>query len=106
LEKLEPFPMKVPCFQNMGSCSYDVCEYIIPKNKEAFCALDACQCPLTAKHYISKTPIEYQLPLIKGKIFKKVLEGRYTGNITFWNKGSDVKYGCMGMNFEVKASSL
>ena len=104
LEKLEPFPMKVPCFQNMGSCSYDVCKEVIPKNQEAFCALDACQCPLKAKEYCNKTPIQYQLPLLKGKILKKILEGKYTGNITFWNKETSVVYGCLGMNFDIKAS--
>lgn len=103
IKKLQPFPMKVPCLKGIGSCTYDLCKDIVPYHKKEFCDLGSCTCPILAKHY-STRGIHYQLPVVGGKVFKKILEGKYTANLTFYNAVSKQEYGCFGMNFEVKAA--
>ena len=103
IEKLEPFKMKVPCFKGIGSCTYDVCKDVVPYHRREFCALGSCTCPVVAKHYETKG-IEYALPTIGRTVFKKILEGNYVANITFYNGLSRQEYGCIGMKFAIKAA--
>ena len=101
LHKTSPKPMLVPCFQNLGSCSYDVCNQVIPQNRDAFCAMGMCQCPFKVGKYVGHR-IPYTLPRLGGPIFARLLGGSYTGNITFYNRATQQVYGCVGMRFTIE----
>lgn len=81
---------------------YDVCKDVIPKNQAAFCAMGACSCPLITKTYTASN-IPYALPELGGPIFAQILEGNFDGNITFFNGETNQNYGCLGMQFSIRA---
>ena len=103
IEKQEPIKMTIPCLKGIGSCSYDLCQDIVPTHQKEFCELGSCTCPVPAKRYSTKG-IEYILPDIGGKIFKRTLVGNFVANMTFHNSVTKQMYGCIGMKFRVKAA--
>ncbi|XP_055927794.1 ganglioside GM2 activator-like isoform X2 [Argiope bruennichi] len=106
LIKLDPRKMNVPCLDNIGSCSYDVCE-LIQNHRSEFCPMfpnpDECGCPMKAGYYsLKNAPVV--LPDF-GEIFVKILKGHYEGNITFTDKNSNKQVGCIAITFEIEPSS-
>lgn len=101
--RLEPRKMKIPCIEGKGSCKYDVCNEMLPNNKEQFCQFGFCECPVKKGVYRGNG-ITYQLPKLGGDIFKKLLKGKYTVKVTFYNSQSETIYGSMCMNFTIVTS--
>ncbi|KAF8785881.1 Ganglioside GM2 activator like protein [Argiope bruennichi] len=103
---VNPRKMNVPCLDNIGSCSYDVCE-LIQNHRSEFCPMfknpDECGCPMKAGYYsLKNAPVV--LPDF-GEIFVKILKGHYEGNITFTDKNSNKQVGCIAITFEIEPSS-
>lgn len=103
--KLEPRKMKIPCIENKGSCTYDVCNYVLPNNQEQMCSFGFCECPVKKNTYTGKG-ISYKLPKMGGEIFKKLLAGKYTAKLQFYNSESQRVYGSMCMNFQISTNNL
>jgi len=102
LEKLEPVNMFVPCLRGIGSCTYDVCEDILPNHRDIFSLINAYSCPLTKGRYQGNN-VEVPLPNIGGPVVARILQGNYRGNITFYHGGTGQEYGCLAMKFSLKA---
>ncbi|KAI1290381.1 hypothetical protein HDE_08055 [Halotydeus destructor] len=103
LEKTNPRKMKVPCMHGMGSCSYDICNQLLPKYNDIFCnKMGLCSCPFEPQVY-SGSNVPYNLPERGGPAFAKIMQGNYVGNLTFYNKADGTVYGCMGMKFTIKS---
>ncbi|GFT34834.1 uncharacterized protein NPIL_494211 [Nephila pilipes] len=102
LMKLEPRRMKVPCLQDIGSCTYDVCD-MIKNHKDTFCPMfpdpKDCGCPMKANSYFMKNAF---VPIPDfGEIFAKILQGGYEGNITFIDGSTNTEVGCVAMTFQI-----
>merc|ERR1712107_736979 len=81
LQKLEPFPMKVPCVNGIGSCPYD-------------------ECPLKANTWDMKG-VDVPVPDM-GPILGKVMEGKYEAKATLYPKSNpDNILGCFALNFRI-----
>lgn len=85
LKKLEPFPMKVPCLNGMGSCPYDLCPMIVD-HTEILCPHfpegQPCSCPLLAGTWDMKG-VEVPVPDM-GPILGAVMEGKYEATATLY----------------------
>jgi len=104
LKKLEPFPMKVPCLNGIGSCPYELCPIIVD-HPDIFCPhfppSQPCGCPLLSAELDMKG-IEVQVPDF-GAIIGSVMEGKYEAKATFFSKASPDKIlGCMDLTFSLK----
>lgn len=84
---------------------YDVCGDMVSKQKDIFCALGACECPLKKKVYAS-SGVPYQLPRVGGPVFAQILQGNFEGKITFYNNVTDRVYGCLGMELAIQAGDV
>ncbi|KAG8201349.1 hypothetical protein JTE90_016826 [Oedothorax gibbosus] len=106
LTKLQPRKMTVPCLQDIGSCTYDVCS-IINNHKESFCPAfpdpTKCGCPMKAATYSLKN-VGVAIPNF-GEIFVNILKGGYEGKITFHDKSSGTEIGCVAITFEIVPAS-
>ena len=47
----------------------------------------------------------FVIPNKGGSIFKKLLQGKYDGNITFFHDTTKKVYGCMNMKFSIKTDA-
>merc|ERR1712142_213082 len=100
LQKLEPFPMKVPCVNGIGSCPYDVC----PLKTDILCPYfpdnQPCECPLKANTWDMKG-VDVPVPDM-GPILGKVMEGKYEAKATLYPKSNpDNILGCFALNFRI-----
>merc|ERR1711915_169077 len=104
LEKLEPFPMKVPCLNGIGSCPYELCP-MIEENDDVLCPHfpenQPCSCPLMAGTWDMKG-VEVPVPDM-GPILGAVMEGKYTATSTLYGKSDpDNVLGCFILNFSLQ----
>merc|ERR1719244_448631 len=104
LQKLEPFPMTVPCLNGIGSCPYELCP-MIEQNDEVLCPHfpenQPCKCPLFAGTWDMKN-VDVPVPDM-GPILGKVMEGKYEAVATLYGKSNkDKVLGCFALNFAIK----
>ena len=83
---------------------YDVCGGVIEKQRDLFCALGACECPLRQKEYASSN-LRYPLPSVGGPVFAQILEGNFEGSIRFFHADSGREYGCLGVALAISAAT-
>lgn len=104
LQKVTPFPMTVPCLDGVGSCEYDICQYI--ENMAdilcpAFPEYQPCGCPLLKGEFILEgvqTPVQDM-----GPILGAVMEGEYDATATLYAASDkDRILGCMKLTFALK----
>merc|ERR1719495_303022 len=103
LKKLEPFPMKVPCLNGVGSCPYDICS-IIDNMADTFCPSfpdsQPCGCPLLAGDMILDG---LQIPVPDMGILGSMMEGKYEATATFYGASNpDNSLGCINLEFSLK----
>jgi len=107
LEKLEPFPMTVPCLNGIGSCPYDICP-MIENSADILCPSfpenQPCSCPLLAGDFVLsgvKVPVADM-----GPILGSVMEGSYAATAELYGASNpDNKLGCIIFSFSLKQCS-
>jgi len=102
LQKLDPFPLNVPCMNGLGSCEYDGCKVLeslcntLPPNVP-------CKCPMPAGHYEFKD-VPFKIPDM-GALMDKLMAGSYKGEISFYSKATPSNLvGCFDMEFKLTAN--
>ncbi|GIX97905.1 uncharacterized protein CEXT_389401 [Caerostris extrusa] len=107
LTKLNPRVMHVPCMEDIGSCTYDVCT-MIQNHRSEFCPMfpnpDECGCPIKVGSYFMKDGF-VAIPDF-GQLFVKILQGNYEGTITFTDTSSNTQHGCIAIKFEITPSTM
>jgi len=105
LQKLEPFPMTVPCLNGIGSCPYDLCSML---DSDVLCPhfpeTQPCACPVKAQELDMKG-IEVPVPDM-GEVLGTVMEGKYTAKATLYGLSAPDKIlGCFDLAFSLKKCS-
>ena len=104
LQKITPFPMKVPCLDGVGSCEYDMCEYLVNMSEylcPGFPDYQPCSCPLLKGDFILEN-VQTPVPDM-GPILGAVMEGGYEATATLYGLSNPDKIlGCMKMTFSLK----
>jgi len=104
LEKLEPFPIKVPCLNGIGSCPYEICP-LIEQMADVICPSfpegQECGCPLKAGTF-ELNEVKVPVPDM-GAILGAVMEGSYTATAELYGASNpDRKLGCLILSFTLK----
>merc|ERR1719410_2968248 len=88
LKKLEPFPMKVPCLNGVGSCPYELCP-IIENMGDTLCPSfpenQPCGCPILAGDLNIK---DLQVSVPDMGILGDLMEGKYEATATFYSQAT------------------
>jgi len=104
LQKLEPFPMTVPCLNGIGSCPYDLCPMIVDMADvlcPSFPESQPCGCPLLAGE-MNLPGLVVPVPDM-GPILGAVMEGSYEATASFYGASNpDKSLGCIILAFSLE----
>jgi hypothetical protein len=103
-EKLTPMRMLIPCIGDLGSCTYDYCDYSQKNTNDLFNHFGPGKCPIkSGKHSFDNS--EAVLPNF-GPVFEKVMEGDFEANATYFDSQTNKIYGCIHVQFTVQLKSV
>ncbi|XP_023329952.1 ganglioside GM2 activator [Eurytemora carolleeae] len=103
LNKLDPFPMTVPCLNGIGSCEYELCPMIVDMADTLcphFPPTQPCGCPLLAGD-MALSGLEIPVPDMG--LLGVVMAGGYEATATFYGASNkDKVLGCLNLTFTLK----
>ena len=107
MKKVKPVAMDVPCVDQLGSCTYDVCtELVYPDAPvcQFFPADVECKCPLPAAK-LNLENLAIDLPDQSWAV-DLILDGSFEATVTLYNDtdGEDKPEGCIQGSFTIKPS--
>ena len=78
--KNEDLDFDIPCINDLGSCTYKVCEIYEKYRKELCRTLDICHCPTEAGEIVKLEDMSVKMPDLG--IFQSIFKGTFKVTVT------------------------